>query len=92
MEKTAEQKAIDRILHKKLDVVINDPNICFCCKSKGLKADAIFCINCGFPQNGTNVAKRNFLRKLRKEETLLDEKTEQINKARNILFIPLCCF
>jgi len=67
--------------------VITDYSICHFCNSTGLKETDKFCLNCRFPQRGTEAEIKRFFYGMKLKKDKIKEKQKAVKKARNILFI-----
>lgn len=86
MTKTSGQLERERRL-KQSEIVIKDFTTCYYCKSTGLNEQDKFCLNCRFPQRGSQIEMKKFLNGLRLKNKLLVDKKKSVKKARNILYI-----
>jgi len=77
----------DEFYGRKGPIVIDDPTVCYYCKSKGLKESDKYCPVCAFPQGGTRIEMNSFMHQIEKKQQLLIDQKKAINKARIILFI-----
>lgn len=85
-ERTSGQLEVER-LRQRNQIIIADLTVCHHCKRPELKADEVFCPNCGFPQKGSESDHRKFIATFNVNQRFQDDYKKSINKARNILFI-----
>ncbi len=68
------------------DIIIEDPTVCYHCKTKGLHHDDVFCPSCRFPQKGTQLEMKQFIIQVNRKHSLMHDKQKAIRKARIVLF------
>lgn len=72
---------------RRREINIPDLSVCYLCKQTNLNKDDKFCLNCGFPQGGTQSEQWKFIIENRKKKSAIRESQKIINRGRNILFI-----
>ncbi len=68
-------------------VKITNRSVCHLCKKDGIKADEMFCPNCGFPQGGTETEQRKFLVDRRAKRSDIRDSERLIRRGRNCLLV-----
>jgi len=85
MAKTSGELEKERVRYKN-QIIINDFDTCYYCKSNGLKEIDTFCPNCSFPQRGKQEDMKKFIWNIKNKEKLLADKQKALNIVRNILY------
>jgi len=66
---------------------INDDSVCHYCSSTGLNERDKFCLNCRFPQKGTQLEKKHFLYSIKMKKETIVKKEKLVKRARIVLFV-----
>jgi len=64
-----------------------DGSVCRYCSSTGLNEKDKFCLNCRFPQKGTQLEKKHFLYSLKMKKENIIKKEKLVKRARIVVFI-----
>lgn len=68
-------------------IYINDPSTCFICKNNMQDITAVYCTDCGFPQNGEQAAQATFYREHLLAQKDFTDAIKNVKSARNTLFV-----